>query len=167
MKNAMLAAAAGTLAAVLLAVIPAGAHHSSAMFDFSEEARVEFEAVVERFNYKPETQIPYILYNTHQEFEQTNLWMGISEHVLGVTSTTDLKMGLAYWGDHARFRHVSLHEMVHQWQDEAGHTIDHGATFRAKAREVGIAPLARRALNMRAGRMTGSQTVGRRAARQE
>jgi len=63
--------------------------------------------------------------------------------------------------------HTLLHEMVHQWQDEAGHTIDHGATFRAKAREVGIAPLARRALNVRAGRLTGSHTVGRRAARHE
>jgi hypothetical protein len=64
--------------------------------------------------------------------------------------------------------HTLLHEMVHQWQDEVGHTIDHGATFRAKAREVGIAPLARRALAARApGRMTGLHTVGRRAARQE
>jgi hypothetical protein len=64
--------------------------------------------------------------------------------------------------------HTLLHEMVHQWQDEAGHTIDHGATFRAKAREVGVAPLARRALAARTpGRMVGSHTVGRRAARQE
>jgi hypothetical protein len=63
--------------------------------------------------------------------------------------------------------HTLLHEMVHQWQDEVGHTIDHGATFRAKAREVGIAPLARRALVRAPGRMAGSHTVGRRAARQE
>ena len=40
--------------------------------------------------------------------------------------------------------HTLLHEMVHQWQDEAGHPIDHGATFRKKAREVGVAPSARR-----------------------
>jgi hypothetical protein len=38
--------------------------------------------------------------------------------------------------------HTLLHEMVHQWQDESGLAIDHGATFRAKAREVGIAPFA-------------------------
>ena len=37
-----------------------------------------------------------------------------------------------------------LHEMVHQWQDERGLAIDHGATFRAKARAVGIPPFARR-----------------------
>lgn len=40
--------------------------------------------------------------------------------------------------------HTLLHEMVHQWQDEAGHPIDHGALFRAKARAVGVAPAARR-----------------------
>ena len=37
-----------------------------------------------------------------------------------------------------------LHEMVHQWQDERGLPIDHSPTFRAKAREVGISPFARR-----------------------
>jgi hypothetical protein len=41
--------------------------------------------------------------------------------------------------------HTLLHEMVHQWQDETGRTIDHGAGFRAKARDVGIAASARRA----------------------
>jgi len=61
--------------------------------------------------------------------------------------------------------HTLLHEMVHQWQDETGHTIDHGASFRAKAREVGIAPYARRVLATRPGRAEGSQTLGRRAAR--
>jgi hypothetical protein len=61
--------------------------------------------------------------------------------------------------------HTLLHEMVHQWQDEFGHTIDHGRTFRAKAREVGIAPYARRVLATRPGRAEGSQTLGRRAAR--
>lgn len=35
-----------------------------------------------------------------------------------------------------------LHEMVHQWQDESGLTVDHGPGFRAKAREVGIEPRA-------------------------
>ena len=50
-------------------------------------------------------------------------------------------------------------------RNETGHTIDHGTTFRAKARGVGIAPYARRVLATRPGRAEGSQTVGRRAAR--
>jgi len=35
-----------------------------------------------------------------------------------------------------------LHEMVHQWQDENGLPLDHGSTFRRKAREIGISPFA-------------------------
>jgi len=67
--------------------------------------------------------------------------------------------------------HTLLHEMVHQWQDEAGHAIDHGATFRAKAREVGITPAARRAVAPRSPRSgvehdgAGHGAIGLRAAR--
>jgi hypothetical protein len=48
--------------------------------------------------------------------------------------------------------HTLLHEMVHQWQDETGHGIDHGPQFRRKAREVGIAPSAKRAPGYAAAR---------------
>ena len=40
--------------------------------------------------------------------------------------------------------HTLLHEMVHQWQDESGHVLDHGPVFRAKAREIGIEAAAKR-----------------------
>jgi len=40
--------------------------------------------------------------------------------------------------------HTMLHEMVHQWQAESGLPVDHGAIFRRKACEVGIAPRAMR-----------------------
>ena len=40
--------------------------------------------------------------------------------------------------------HTMLHEMVHQWQAETGLRIDHGRTFRQKAREVGVIPAAKR-----------------------
>ena len=62
--------------------------------------------------------------------------------------------------------HTLLHEMVHQWQDETGRSIDHGSTFRAKCREVGIAPYARRVLATRPARAVGVQTLGRLAARE-
>jgi len=42
--------------------------------------------------------------------------------------------------------HTMLHEMVHQWQAESGLGVDHGPTFRAKAREVGVLPAARRSV---------------------
>jgi hypothetical protein len=37
-----------------------------------------------------------------------------------------------------------IHEMVHQWQDESGLPVDHGRSFRAKAKIVGTNPRARR-----------------------
>ncbi len=53
-----------------------------------------------------------------------------------------------------------LHEMVHQWQDETGHEIDHGRAFRAKARRVGITPFARRVVTA-SSRSSASSGDGR------
>ncbi|UCF40863.1 MAG: SprT-like domain-containing protein [Gemmatimonadota bacterium] len=53
--------------------------------------------------------------------------------------------------------HTVLHEMVHQWQAETGQEADHGAAFRRKAREVGIAPVASRDLDVRSRYVTGDQ----------
>lgn len=39
-----------------------------------------------------------------------------------------------------------LHEMVHQWQGETGVPVDHGRTFRAKARQVGVVSQAKRTI---------------------
>lgn len=44
----------------------------------------------------------------------------------------------------AEVEHTLLHEMVHQWQAESGLRVDHGATFRKKAIEVGVLPAAQR-----------------------
>jgi hypothetical protein len=44
-----------------------------------------------------------------------------------------------------------LHEMVHQWQAESGLRIDHGRTFRRKAREVGVIPAAKRTVARQSG----------------
>ncbi len=40
--------------------------------------------------------------------------------------------------------HTMLHEMVHQWQAESGLRVDHGPTFRERARQVGVLPRAKR-----------------------
>ncbi len=54
--------------------------------------------------------------------------------------------------------HTMLHEMVHQWQAESGLSVDHGPTFRAMAREVGVLPAARRPVA--AGGQAGGRTRG-------
>lgn len=53
--------------------------------------------------------------------------------------------------------HTLLHEMVHQWQAELGQEADHGPTFRRKAREVGIAPVASRDVDVIPRYVTGDQ----------
>jgi len=47
----------------------------------------------------------------------------------------------------AEVEHTMLHEIVHQWQAESGLAVDHGRTFRRKAREVGVLPTARRVVS--------------------
>lgn len=51
----------------------------------------------------------------------------------------------------AEVEHTMLHEMVHQWQAENGLRVDHGPTFRAKARAVGVLPRAQRGVGRRLG----------------
>jgi hypothetical protein len=60
----------------------------------------------------------------------------------------------------AEVEHTLLHEMVHQWQAETGLRIDHGRTFRQKAREVGVLPAAKRIIGGESGRRgSGFQTA--------
>ena len=84
----------------------------------------------------------------------------------------EIAIGLAHLRRHGwdEVLHTLLHEMVHQWQDETGRPIDHGAEFRAKAREVGITPFARRTVAPapKAGsRRPAPSVIGLRAAREE
>jgi len=87
--------------------------------------RESWSYLTDRFQYKPSFRVPYILYNSHREFEETNVFQ-VNEYILGVTSPQDLKMSLPYWGERERFREVSLHEMTHQFQiqkvSERAHT---------------------------------------------
>ncbi|MEO8091051.1 MAG: SprT-like domain-containing protein, partial [Gemmatimonadales bacterium] len=57
--------------------------------------------------------------------------------------------------------HTMLHEMVHQWQAETGLPIDHGRTFRRKAREVGVLPAAKRTMCGAAGQRSQSRASER------
>lgn len=76
--------------------------------------RNAFARLVDRFRYSPTRPIPYILYSSKREFQSTNVF-AVSESVLGVTSPQDLKMSLPYFGSQEEFRHVSTHELVHQF----------------------------------------------------
>ncbi len=69
---------------------------------------------------------------------------------LALDLKTDRPLEIAVSGSHIKrdgwreVEHTLLHEMIHQWQAENDLPVDHGAIFRGKAREVGIAPRAMR-----------------------
>lgn len=87
----------------------AAARHAAASIEES------YRYLVQQFRYIPERTFPYILYNSYQEFLQTNLFPA-QEGLLGVTSTRgDLRLTLPYFGDFQYFRDVSVHEMAHQF----------------------------------------------------
>ncbi len=74
----------------------------------------EYRKFKRRFDITPDIRMPYILYATHLEFEEQNLFR-VSETVLGVTSPADLTLSLPYSGDNRLFVEVSSHEMAHQF----------------------------------------------------
>lgn len=69
---------------------------------------------------------------------------------LALDPTTDRPLEIAIGHVHIQrdgwreVEHTLLHEMIHQWQAESDLLVDHGAIFRRKAREVGVAPRAMR-----------------------
>jgi hypothetical protein len=81
-----------------------------------------YRYLVEQFRYVPTETFPYILYNTYQEFLQTNVFL-VQEGTLGVTSTEDLKLSLPYLGDHRLFEEISTHELAHQFTIQKIRTV--------------------------------------------
>jgi SprT-like family protein len=57
--------------------------------------------------------------------------------------------------------HTMLHEMVHQWQAETALPVDHGRTFRKKAREVGVLAAAKRRVSGEAGKRASGAAITR------
>ncbi len=81
-----------------------------------------YRYLVDQFRYVPTETFPYILYNTYQEFLQTNVFL-VQEGTLGVTSTEDLKLSLPYLGDHRLFEEISTHELAHQFTIQKVRTV--------------------------------------------
>jgi hypothetical protein len=78
--------------------------------------RRQIDELAARFNgYRPSRPFTYVLFSTHRGFGQQNLF-AVSEGVQGITSTTEPIMSVPYWGEAETFRHISTHEMTHQFQ---------------------------------------------------
>jgi len=79
------------------------------------EVRRQIDELSKVFNYQLKKNFSYLLFSSHRNFQQTNVF-NITEGVQGVTSTMEPIMAIPYWGQRETFRHISTHEMVHQFE---------------------------------------------------
>jgi Tol biopolymer transport system component len=77
----------------------------------AERALVDINKLL---NYMPEGRIALIVYNSHNEFQQTNVVGSyLSEGVGGATEMMKNRIILPFQGDYKIFNHVIRHEMIH------------------------------------------------------
>jgi hypothetical protein len=81
------------------------------------EVRSQLQDLIEEFDYSPSRRFDYVLFSSHQDFQQANLFF-ITEGIAGITDVREGIIAVPYWGDRQRFYHISHHEMVHQFQAE-------------------------------------------------
>ena len=77
-------------------------------------AESAYAAISKSFRYQLVNRVPIILYNSHNEFQQTNVINEyLEEGIGGVTELFKNRVILPYEGDYKKFRHVIHHELVH------------------------------------------------------
>lgn len=77
----------------------------------AEEAMAEYASLI---NYKPDGRSTIIVYDSHNDFQQTNAVLSyMPEGVGGVTELYKNRVILPFRGDYSEFRHVIRHELIH------------------------------------------------------
>jgi hypothetical protein len=102
-----------------------GAHVDLYFYPDAEElARValayaeeSYDVLERRFAHAVARRIPFIIYASHTDFEQTNVLPFVPpEGLLGVTEFLKRRVALPFRGNYAEFRHTIRHELVHVFQ---------------------------------------------------
>ncbi|MCX7908118.1 MAG: hypothetical protein N2560_01185 [Ignavibacteria bacterium] len=77
-------------------------------------AEQSLESIQKTLKYKISQRIPIIVYNSHNQFQQTNVIdMYLPEGIGGVTELFKNRVVLPFEGNYEQFRHVIHHELVH------------------------------------------------------
>jgi Tol biopolymer transport system component len=77
-------------------------------------AETAYASISKSFRYQIVNRVPIIIYNSHNEFQQTNVVSEyLEEGIGGVTELFKNRVVLPYEGDYRKFRHVIHHELVH------------------------------------------------------
>ncbi len=80
----------------------------------AELAEDSYRQLQEDFGYQLHDRIALIVYNSHNDFQQTNLSLGPPEEsVGGFTEFLKNRVVIPYEGDWEKFRHVIHHELTH------------------------------------------------------
>lgn len=91
-------------------------------------AEKSLESIQKLLRYRITRRIPIILYNSHNQFQQTNvLDIFLPEGIGGVTELFKNRVVLPFDGDYSQFRHVIHHELVHAVLND----MFYGGTFQS------------------------------------
>lgn len=78
------------------------------------EAEKALKEIEKLLNFKANKRIPVLIYNSKNEFQQTNVINSyMSEGIQGVTELFKNRVVLPFLGEYSKFRHVIHHELVH------------------------------------------------------
>lgn len=78
------------------------------------KAEDALKQIQEELSFSITKRIVFIIYNSHNQFQQTNVIdQFMSEGIGGVTELFKNRVVLPFEGDYAKFRHVVHHELVH------------------------------------------------------
>lgn len=91
----------------------------------AEEALVSIQNTL---NYRINNRIPFVVYNSHNDFQQTNVVGAyLEEGIGGVTELFKNRVVVPFEGSYGQFRHVIHHELVHAVINE----MFYGGSFQA------------------------------------
>jgi len=80
----------------------------------AQELEHSYSIVTEQLHYYVARRIPVFIYNSHNDFQQTNItWDVLSEGVQGFTEAFKNRMVLHFMGSYAEYRHLIHHELTH------------------------------------------------------
>lgn len=86
-------------------------------------------------NYKLNTRISIVVFNSHNQFQQNNIISSfLSEGIGGVTQLYKNNIVLPFQGDYAQFEHVIFHELVHGVLND----MFHGGTLQSSMSNGGF-----------------------------
>lgn len=82
-------------------------------------AEEQIDRLSKLFGWNMSTRVPLIIYNSHREFQQTNVIQSyMTEGVQGVTELFKNRAVVAFDGDYHAFWHVLRHELLHVYVNE-------------------------------------------------